>query len=232
MCFHECHASCATAKSVQIAVLQANMRMPMRRSKADLAEAYKAITKLGYMEQPVSAATSELPICPGELGSCPRQPSGTVKSTDSQLGLIQWLLCRLTGVSSDEPAPGLTSALHNITRKSWTQNPQTNNLWKFAKENPYLAMRLHDFLLCARNLSWEIHQGACPGTASAEGRNQHSVDYFDHPTTLLEARRQKALQILTDDESDDDPNKTGKKSRPCLRVRLSSQHLVFNRHLT
>jgi hypothetical protein len=207
VCFNECHASCPTAMSVQVAVLQANMRMPIRRSEAELAKAYQAIAEFEYMKRPVPAATSERPQCLGELGSCPRprQPSGTIKFTDSQLDLVQWLLCQLTGASSDEPAPGLTSALHNITRKSWTQNPQTNNLWKFAKENPYLTARLHDFLLCARNLSWEIHQGACPGTTSAEGRNQHSVDYVDHPTSLLEARRRKALQILADDESDDDP---------------------------
>lgn len=205
VCFNECHATCATATSLQIAVLQANMRMPIRRSGAELAEAYEAIAEFEYMKRPVPAATSDLTICLGGLGSCPRQPPGTVKFPDSQLDLVRWLLCQLTGVSSDEPAPGLTSALHNITRKSWTQNPQTNNLWKFAKENPYLATRLHDFLLCARNLSWEIHQGVCSGTTSAEGRNQHSVDYVDHSTSLLEARYQTALQILADDRSDDNP---------------------------
>jgi hypothetical protein len=211
VCFHQCHASCATAQSVQLAVLQANMRMPIRRSEAELAKAYQAIAELEYMKRPVPAATSELPQCLGELGSCPCQPSGTIKFTDSQLHLVQWLLCQLTGVSPEEPAPGPTSALHNITRKSWTQNPQTNKLYKYCKGSSYLATQLHDFLLCARNLSWEIHQGVCPGTTSAEGRNQHSVDYVDHPTSLLEARRRKVLQILADDESDDDPKIDWKK---------------------
>jgi hypothetical protein len=211
VCFNECHATCATAKSVQIAVLQANMRMPIRRSEAELAEAYQAIAGFECMKRPVPATTSELPQCPGKLGSCPRQLSGTIKFTDSQLHLVQWLLCQLTGVSPEEPAPGPTSALHNITRKSWTQNPQTNKLYKYCKGSSYLATQLHDFLLCARNLSWEIHQGVCPGTTSAEGRNQHSVDYVDHPTSLLEARRRKVLQILADDESDDDPKIDWKK---------------------